>query len=251
MLNIARNELYRLFLSPLAWVILALSQVILAYLFLTHIDYFSQIQSKISAIPGAPGVTEMIAVPMLNNAAIILLLMAPLITMRTLAEENRNNTLPLLRSAPLSISQIVLGKYLGTLSFFVIIVLMLMLMPLSLLMGSQLDLYLLAAAFIGLLLLMASFSAIGLFLSSLTQQPTIAAVSTFTTLFLLWIIDWTSHSQTELADTSVLGWLSMLRHFNPMLQGQINTQDVAYFLLLVLAFLLLTIRRLDAQRINS
>lgn len=51
MFTLARHELYRLFLSPLAWLILALSQLILAYLFLTHIDYFMQIQGKISAIP--------------------------------------------------------------------------------------------------------------------------------------------------------------------------------------------------------
>ncbi|KAJ0345311.1 hypothetical protein COL154_013962, partial [Colletotrichum chrysophilum] len=108
MFNIARNELYRLFLSPLAWVILALSQLILAYLFLTHIDYFVRIQSQISAIPGAPGVTEMIAMPLLDNAGMILLLMAPLITMRIIAEERRNDSLPLLRSAPLSTTQIVL-----------------------------------------------------------------------------------------------------------------------------------------------
>ena len=101
MFTLARYELYRLFLSPLAWLILALSQLILAYLFLTHIDYFIQIQGQISAIPGAPGVTELIALPLFNDAAIILLLITPLITMRLIAEERRNDSFPLLLSAPL------------------------------------------------------------------------------------------------------------------------------------------------------
>lgn len=250
MFTLARNELYRLFLSPLAWVILALSQLILAYLFLTHVDYFIQIQAKISAIPGAPGVTELVAIPLLNNAATVLLLISPLITMRLIAEERRNDSLPLLMSAPLSVSQIVFGKYLGTFSFFLVILVMLMLMPLSLSLGSTLDLYQLAAGFLGLALLLASFTAIGLFISALTKQPTIAAVATFTSLFLLWIIDWAGNSQLGDQSNSLFAWLSLLRHFEPMLQGEVNTSDISYYLLIILTFLLLTIHRLDSERLN-
>ena len=114
MLTIAKQELYRLFLSPLAWLILALTQVILAYLVLGNIDYFMQMQGQIAQIPGAPGVTQLVAMPLFANAAIVLLLLTPLMTMRLLAEEYRNASFPLLLSAPLSSTQIVLGKYLGT-----------------------------------------------------------------------------------------------------------------------------------------
>ncbi|MTI64503.1 ABC transporter permease subunit [Methylophaga sp.] len=247
MFNIARNELHRLFLSPLAWVMLALTQLLLAYLFLTHIDYFSSIQARISAIPGAPGVTEMVAMPLLSNAAIILLLITPLLTMRTIAEERRNETLPLLASAPLSMTQIVLGKYLGNLTFFLLIALLTMLMPLSLSLGTHLDWYQLSAGMLGLVLLIASFTAIGLYMSSLTRQPTIAAVSTFALLFLLWIIDWAGSSA---ADFSVLSWLSLLSHFEPMTRGQINTQDLSFYLIVIATFILLTIRRLDRERLD-
>ncbi|MCX4188391.1 ABC transporter permease subunit [Methylophaga sp. OBS4] len=247
MFNIARNELHRLFLSPLAWVMLALSQLILAYLFLTHIDYFSAIQSRISAIPGAPGVTEMIAIPLLSNAAIIILLISPLLTMRTLAEERRNETLPLLSSAPLSAIQIVLGKYIGTLGFFILLAGLILLMPLSLMLGSTLDLYQLSAGMLGLLLLIACFTAIGLFLSSLTKQPTLAAISTFAILFMLWIIDWAGNNNEGF---SVLSWMSLLSHFEPMLQGQINTMDLSFYLIIIATFLLLTVRRLDGERLD-
>ncbi|MBL1321279.1 MAG: ABC transporter permease subunit [Methylophaga sp.] len=245
MLALAKNELYRLFLSPLAWVILAFSQVILAYLFLTHIDYFVQIQAKISAIPGAPGVTELIAIPLLNNTATILLLLTPLITMRLIAEERRNESLPLLLSAPLSMLQIVLGKFLGTLGFFIIFLLLLSLMPLSLAVGSNLDFGLLTSAFLGLILLVASFTAIGLFLSSLTKQPAIAAITTFATLFLLWIIDWASSQSGNL-----FSWLSLLNHYQPLLQGEVHTRDIAYYLIVITVFLTLTVRHLDSERLN-
>lgn len=250
MFTLARNELYRLFLSPLAWVILALCQILVAYLFLTHIDYFMQVQGKMSAIPGAPGVTEMIAIPLLSNAAIILLLIAPLITMRLIAEERRNNSLPLLLSAPLSIHQIVLGKYLGTLSFFIVLLILISLMPLSLSLGADLDYGVIAAGLLGLVLLVASFTAIGLFLSSLTTQPTIAAVSTFAFLFLLWIIDWAGNTQVTAETSNLFNWLSLLRHYEPLLQGEVNSSDLAYYFIIIVAFLALTIRRLDTERLN-
>lgn len=249
MFTLARNELYRLFLSPLAWLIMALFQLIMAYLFLTHIDYFTQIQGKISAIPGAPGVTELIAIPLFNNAATILLLLTPLLTMRLIAEERRNDSLPLLFSAPLSIQQIVIGKYLGTLSFFIILVILVSLMPLSLSFGAALDYGVIASGLLGLCLLVASFTAIGLFLSSLTAQPTIAAISTFASLFLLWIIDWAGN--TPMAEAANLfNWLSLIRHYEPLLQGEINTSDLAYYIIIIMTFLTLTIRRLDAERLN-
>lgn len=250
MFTLARNELYRLFLSPLAWLVMALSQLLIAYLFLTQIDYFMQIQPKISAIPGAPGVTELIVMPLFNNAAIILLLISPLITMRLLAEEKRNGSLPLLFSAPLSISQIVLGKYLGSLGFFLVLLLLISAMPLSLALGTDLDYGLMLSGLFGLILLVASFSAIGLFLSSLTKQPAIAAMSSFSALFLLWIIDWTGSSQNIADSGSVIEWLSLLRHFEPLLQGNVHTRDLAYFLILIMSFLALTIHRLNSQRLS-
>jgi len=250
MFTLARNELYRLFLSPLAWVILAICQLILAYLFLTHVDYFMQIQAKISAIPGAPGVTELIATPLLSNAATILLLLAPLITMRLIAEERRNESLPLLLSAPMSINQIIIGKYLGTLGFFIVLLLLISLMPLSLSLGADLDYGVIAAGLLGLCLLVASFTAIGLFLSSLTAQPTIAAISTFATLFLLWIIDWAGNTQMATESSNLFSWLSLLRHYEPLLQGEVNSSDIAYYLIVIVFFLTLTIRRLDAERLN-
>ncbi|MDG1688740.1 MAG: ABC transporter permease [Gammaproteobacteria bacterium] len=246
MFTLARHELYRLFLSPLAWLILALSQLILAYLFLTHIDYFMQIQGKISAIPGAPGVTELIALPLFNNAATILLLLTPLITMRLIAEERRNDSFPLLLSAPLSVTQIVLGKYLGTLAFFLILIGLITCMPLALSVGATLDLMAIGSAIFGLFLLVASFTAIGLFLSALTKQPTIAAISTFSLLFLSWIIDWTGNT----GESTLFSWLSLLSHFQPILQGDLHTKDIAYYGINVGFFLTLTIRCINTQRLS-
>ena len=247
-LTIAARELRSLFLSPLAWSVLAVVQFILAYLFLAQVDNFMTLQPQLVGLEGAPGVTDLIAAPLFGDAAIVLLLVTPLITMRILSEERRNGTLSLLFSAPVTMTEIVLGKYLGVLAFFFILLAMVVFMPLSLLAGTPLDLGKLAAGVLGLGLLLAAFSAAGLYLSSLTEQPTVAAISTFGLLLLLWIIDWAGKGGAEVS--GLLHYLSLLRHYEPLLRGLVNSSDVLYYLLFVVTFLGLSIRRLDADRLS-
>ena len=248
LLTIAGRELRSLFLSPLAWAILAVVQFIIAYLFLSAVDAYLMVQPRLAAIEGAPGVADLVIAPLFGNAAIILLLITPMITMRVLSEERRNRTISLLFSAPVSMTEIILGKYLGVLGFFLVLLAMIALMPLSLLAGTELDLGKLAAGLAGLTLLLAAFSAIGLFMSALTDQPTIAAISTFGLLLLLWIIDWAGKSEAQVS--GLFAYLSMLRHYETLLKGLIHSTDVAYYLLITILFLGHSIRRLDADRLQ-
>jgi ABC-2 type transport system permease protein len=134
------------------------------------------------------------------------------------------------------------------LSFFIILLGLLALMPLSLLAGTELDLGKLAAGMLGLILVVASFAAIGVYMSSLTEQPTVAAVTTFGLLLLLWIIDWAGNGQLD--GGNALAYLSMLRHYEPLLKGLFNSTDVAYYLLIIVLFVGFSIRRLDATRLQ-
>ena len=177
--TIASRELRSLFLSPLAWTILGVSQLILAYMFLTQIDYYLAIQPKLIGIPGAPGVTDLIVAPLFGNAAVILLLIIPLLTMRTISDERRNKTISLLFSAPVSLTEIVLGKFLAIFAFLLIILLSITLMPLSLLTVGELDIGKLFACLLAMVLLMASFNALGLYMSAIASQPTVAAIGSF------------------------------------------------------------------------
>lgn len=248
-LTIAARELRSLFLSPLAWVLLAVTLGILAFMFSTQVDHFLQIQSRLTTMPGAPGVTEVIVVPLFANAAFVLLLIMPLVTMRLVSDELRNGTLSLLFSAPVSMTQIVLGKYLGILGFIAILLLLIMLMPLSLLLAGTLDIGIVSSGLLGLFLLVASFAAVGLFMSTLTSHSVVAAVGTFGILLLLWIIDWSSNVAGG-GGSEMLAYLSILRHFEPLLRGAVSSTDVIYYLLVIATFLVLSIRRLDSFRLQ-
>ena len=243
---IAGKDLRRLFTSPLAWAVLFFLQVILAWIFLTRMQAFLDLQPQIAVMPAAPGLTELVVAPTFGTATIILLMVVPLLSMRLIAEERRNQTLPFLMSAPVSITQIVLGKFLALLAFLALAVGLIVLMALSLYAGGKLDLGLLAGNVLGLLLLCASFAAVGLYLSCLTSQPLVAGVGTFAVLLGLWLVN-LSASDPD----SALHLLSLSKHYESFAKGTIALNDLVYYLVLIALFLLLSIRRLDGDRLRT
>ncbi len=248
-LTIARREFQSLFLSPLAWSILAVLQFILAYLFMTQIETFIGFQSRLAQISHAPGITDIIVAPLFSNAAVMLLLVTPLLTMRLISEERRNKTLTLLLSAPVSTTDIVLGKYLAIVGLTACVVLMTALMSLTLLLGGDLDFGKWFCNIIGLLLLTTAFTALGLYLSSIASHPTIAAIGSFGLLLLLWILDWKAGLKNP--GTGILEYLSLMRHFQNLQTGLLNSLDVAYFLLFSATFLILSIFHLESDRLQK
>lgn len=245
-LAIAGRELRSLFVSPLGWCVLAVVQVILAYLFLIQLDLFFELQPRLGGRENSPGVSGIVVTPLFGSAATILLLVVPLITMRLLSAERQLGTLAQLRSAPLTSLEIVLGKYLGVLGFLGILLGLLALMPLSLLAGGTPDPGRLAAGLLGVALLLAAFAAAGLFLSSLTRHPAAAAVTTFGLLVLLWIVDWAGANTAP-----VIEYLSLLNRYENLLQGLFDTADVIYFALFVAVFLTFTVIRLEWERLAT
>ncbi len=248
-LVIARRELNSLFLSPLAWSVLAVLQFILAYLFLSQVETFNNFQARLAAIDQAPGLTDIVAVPLFSNAAIVLLLVTPLLTMRLICEERRNKTLTLLLSAPVSTGEIIAGKFIGILSLLLLIVALVCLMPLSLLLGGELDYGKLLCNIIGLSLLLAAFASVGLYLSCVAGHPTVAAVGSFGLLLLLWVLDWTAGLKGQ--SSEIFNYLSLLQHYQNLQSGLLSSDDVLYFLLFSACFLVLSIRRLEYDRLQK
>ena len=247
--TIAERELKSLFLSPVAWTILGILQLIFAYLFFSQIDAFINFQAKLAGIENAPGITDVIIVPLYTNAALILLLVTPLLTMRLISEERRNKTLVLLLSAPVSNYQIIFGKYLSIVILLLTIISLLTLMSLSLLIGSQLDIGKFISNILALILVSFAFAALGLYMSCLTQQPTIAAISSFGVLLLLWVLNASASLQNKSGE--LFDYLSLLKHFQRLQNGLLNTADLAYFLLFTATFIMLSIYRLEHDRLQK
>lgn len=253
--TIAAKEMRALFASPLAWLILTVVQVIIGYGFLKRLDDFLQIQAQLAQLANPPGATELIAGPTFATAAAVLLFAVPLLAMRMIAEERRNHTMTLLMSAPVSMTEIVLGKFTGLMIFLLLIVLLVVTMPLMLVGSTTLDPGLLATLTLALLLLAASFAAVSLYASAVAAQPLAAALLAFGLLLAMLFMG-------ETAADSLLsrGWsvpaamaqvLSPLRNFEPLGKGIIDSYAIVCPLLLTVAFLILAIRRLDGRRLRG
>ena len=242
-LAIARNELRRIFVSPLAWAVLAVVQLIMGFVFVNLLyDY----QRNADLGDQFTGVADYMGGGLYGFATIILLLVMPLLTMRLFSEERKSGTLTLLLASPASLIEIVLGKFLGLVGFMLALIALLAAMPLSLLPGTDLDLGRIAAGLLGLFLMMLAFGAAGLFVSSLTREPTIAAVGGFGLLLLVWLVQILAYQETPLAE--LFGYLSLIGHFDDLRRGIFDTGDVAYYLLFTTFFLWLTVQRLDLER---
>lgn len=243
-LTIAFKEFRSLFATPSTWLFLGALQFIFAWFFLARLDAFLQVQTQLAQLANAPGATQTVAEPLFGTIALIMMMLVPVFTMRLIAEERRNRTLTLLMTAPVSSMQIVLGKFIGLLLFMLLTITGCVLMVLSLAAGTQLDKGLLLANTLGLLLLAASYAALGLYISSLTVQPVVAAIGAMAALFGLWMVE-----ISAVDGNTAWRAIAPTSHFQSFNSGMLNSADLAYFLLFITAFLLLTIRRLHNNRI--
>lgn len=243
-LTLVRKELVALFVSPLAWILLAVLQLVMAWIFLLRLDAFMELQPRLAQLANAPGATELIVGPLFSAAAMVLMMAVPLLSMRLIAEERRNRTMTLLMSAPLSMTEIVLGKYIGVLLFLLLPAILAAIMGATLSIGTNLDVGLLATNTLGIVLLLATFAAVGLFASSATRHPVVAAVLTLGILLGSWIAGLANSDPS-----SLMQMISITRRFESFNAGMIDSADLVWHVVVIGAFLALTIRRLDRDRL--
>ncbi len=245
---LARNELHRLFLQPLAWAVLAAVLWILAYFFLLALQAFLLVMPKLAGNAAAPGVTDLVALPLLRAIANLLLLIVPLLGMRTFAGERQSGTLPLLLASGVGDARIVLGKFAGLTIFLTVLIVLALAMPLSLDVGTTLDLGRLCAAALGLLLLATTLAAMAVCVSSYVQQPAVAAMVALALNLILWMLD--AGARFEGITSSFINYLALPTHLEPFLNGIVATVDIVYFVLVATVALALATRRLGAIRVQ-
>jgi ABC-2 type transport system permease protein len=250
-INVARKELKSVFASPMGWVILAVLIFGFATYFINAVtQYYGMMAGSIKS-NGRIGVTLFVGQSVFGLASFVMLFAIPLLSMRLIAEERRTQTLIFLFSAPISLTEIVLGKFLGLFAFLMIIITAITAMLCTLSNWTELDFGFIFSNVLGLCLLIASFSALGLFFSSITAQPVIAGLLSFIALFTLLALDQFLVADSSHQFSQILRQLSLMHHFEPLSQGIIDSTDIAFFLLFTGIFLIFTLRRLDAERLRA
>lgn len=236
--TILRFELRRLLATPLAWVMLAATQLVLGIAFTLGLGELEEQPEIAHHI----GVTAHIAGTIYGFAAVWLLLAVPLLAMRLLAEEFRNGTVRLLRGSAAHPWQVVLGKYLALVALLAVMLVLAGAMTASLTVGTHIEWGLLGAATLAMFLLACAYGAVALACSGAVRQPATAAVTAFGLLLLLWLLYWVGSQNIPLA--AAFRFLSPAGHLQQAFRGLLSVRTLIYFPLLVLAGLGLATLRL-------
>jgi ABC-2 type transport system permease protein len=228
---VAQRELRSYFLSPLAYVVIALFLALSGYLFALILS-----NGREASLRG-----------LVQNVSVLYLFIVPAISMRLLAEEQRTGTVELLLTNPVQEWEIVTGKFLASLMLVLVMLACTLLFPLFLFIYGSPDGGPIITGYVGIFLQAAAFLAIGLWASSLTQNQIVAAIVSFALLLIFWLSD---NLGQFLGGTvgQIVSYTSVNSHFQSFPQGVIESKDVIYYLTLVVAGIVLSTLSLQSRR---
>jgi ABC-2 type transport system permease protein len=228
---ICRKELVSYFSSPVAWIVAAIFLVLFGFFF--------------SIIISATREAHMRYV--FNNMNVTLLLLAPMLTMRLFAEERKLGTFELLMTSPITLFEVVLGKFLGSVLLFLAIMTVTLEYPVFLFAYGNPDWGPLFTSYLGFILIGLAYLSVGMFASSLTDNQIVATVISFGILLMLGVIGWAGQQMGGPLGDFIQG-ISVFDRFENFTKGVLDTGDALFYLSLTALFMFLTVRSLDWRR---
>ncbi len=253
---VSKKEFKTYFSTPVAYVIFGVFVIICSYFFVRLVEFFQRqsvqyMQFRAPHMLEKMNLNDMVLRPLFLNIDIFFLLMLPIITMRLIAEEKKSKTYELLMTTPISIWDIVIGKYLAAIT--VVFFMLLLTLPYPLLLhflatpGSGIEWSPVLVSYLGIFLLGSSFVALGIFSSSVTENQVVAAILGFGLLLMFWVIGWAA-TEADTVTGQILKYVSILDHLDGFTKGVIKIKDVVFYLSFIFFFLFITHRWLESQR---
>ena len=179
----------------------------------------------------------------------VMMFLLPILTMRLFSEERKNRTDELLLTAPISITKLVLGKFFATMLFFLLVLAVTLLYPVTLKIlgaGALMDT---VGNYLGLILMVGAFIAVGLFVSVLTENQVISAVITYSVLLLLYVLD-SVESLSSGVGARLASFVSLRAHYEGFTYGLVDIADIVFYLSFTALFLFFSVYVLEHRRIS-
>jgi ABC-2 type transport system permease protein len=234
-LTIFKRELRSYFSSPVGYVFIIFYLLVSNAFFFFVQDFFKQGQDSMRGF--------FAAMPW------IFLFFVPAISMRLWAEEKKMGTVELLLTMPLKEWEVVLGKFLAAFAFLAIALLFTLTIPISLAYLGKPDMGVIVGSYVGALFLGSAYLAIGLYISSLTENQVVAFIISLTVIFVLLLIGIAPVWLNTLGSlVSFCDYVSLLSHFNNVTRGVIDSRDVVYYASVIVLFLYLNIKNIEARK---
>ena len=245
-LTVARIDLKRLAVRPFAWTLAGIALAMMAWQFLLGVSAFLHAQPAVPGAAAGPGFTDTVVAPYLLNYIQLCLVIAPRVTMQALAGERGAGRLVLLSASGATAAQIVFGKFCARLAFLWLLLMLVATLPLVLAPATHPDWGQFGAALIASALCVAALTAIGIACSAFTPEPALAAAAALLIGEALSLID--AGVRLTGGDTGWLGYLALHTHLAPALRGLVRSEDIVYFLIVIVLALALAIRRVGGDR---
>lgn len=249
---IVRKEWHHYFGSPIAYAALFTWNFLFSLFFIAALNGFLEYAGDPRAMSGGgpkPNINEWIFDPVLMNMAVVALFIAPMFAMRLFAEEQRQGTWELLATSPITDWQIVIGKFLGALSMFTLMLAtsLLNFLPMWRYAEPQPSWQLLLSSVAAVFLVGACFVALGGVLSTLTKNQIIAGMLSFCLGLVTWVLSFFDSPMAS-APMKVVTYLSVLGHMQEMAKGVIDSKDVVFYLSFIGFALILTQQSVESRR---
>ena len=247
--TIAWRDFKSYFTSPIAYILIAGFLAIMGWMFFFNLSYFNQqnLQAMQMNLGKGVSITDGIIRPLFGNMNVVLLFLVPFITMRLLAEERKNSTIQLLLTAPVTLAEIIAGKFLSSLLLVAVMLGLTPAYPIVLFTTGNPDPGPIAMAYLGTILLSGCYLSFGLLFSAMTENQIIAGALTFAFGLFFWLVGWASQSVGSIWGDA-LEYLSLINHYNNFSQGMLNSTDIVFYLSFIFLGLFLTHRVLDSFR---
>ena len=174
----------------------------------------------------------------------------PILTMRLFAEDRKSRTEQLLLTAPVSIPEIVLGKFLGAFGIFLCAMLLFLFYPVVLSFFGTVPVAETVSCFVGFILFCAGVLSIGALLSSVTESQIVAAVGTYAIMIIMMFLSNIARGSGIAWISTLMAWISPLDRFYDFTMGILNLESVVYYLSLIGLMLFFTARVFEKRRFH-
>jgi len=228
---IIKRDFKAYFKSPIAYVLIGLYMLILGLFFNSFLGLgISDIMSEFVASMGST-----------------LIIIVPILTMRTLAEDKKNDTEVLLLTSPVRVTEIVMGKFFACFCVFLVMTAVTFIFPLIVIIAGKPDIMLIICSYLGFILIGAVYISLGVFASSLTENQIIASIITLVSIFLIQNIGYLASFFSGFLNKVFL-WISVLNRYLDFIRGIVDLTSIVFMISYTAVFIILTVRVIERKR---
>ncbi len=229
---IFKREFKNFFITPIGYIFIGFFMLMAAIMFVMNV-----MEPQIADLSG-----------FFASLSVVLVVLVPILTMRLLAEEKRNKTDQLLFTAPVTMTEIVLGKFFATAAIYGLVLVCTWIFPIIMMIVSEPVVGIMISQYVGFFLLGLVFISIGLYISALTENQIISAIASFGILLVLVLLDSFAANISIPIVANIVSWLSITARFEDFFIGILNPAVIIYYLSITALFVYFTIQTLEKRR---